>query len=45
MRFRFILRSLIAAIVAIRDALKHARISSSPYFWTMVGNPHERTVG
>jgi hypothetical protein len=32
-----------AAIVAIRDGLKDARTGNSPYFWTMVGNPHERT--
>jgi hypothetical protein len=43
MRFRFILQPLMAAIVATRDGLKDARAGRSPYFWTMVGNPHERT--
>ena len=43
MRFRFILQPLMVAIVAIRDGLKDARTGHSPYFWTMVGNPRERT--
>jgi hypothetical protein len=43
MRFRFILQPLMAAIVAIRDGLKDARSGRSPYFWTMLGNPRERT--
>jgi hypothetical protein len=43
MRFRFILQPLMAAIVAIRDGLRDARTGSEPYFWTMVGNPSERT--
>jgi hypothetical protein len=43
MRFRFILQPLMAAIVAIRDGLKDARSGGSPYFWTMLGNPRERT--
>jgi hypothetical protein len=43
MRFRFILQPLMVAIVAVRDGLKDARAGRSPYFWTMVGNPRERT--
>ncbi len=43
MRFRFILQPLMAAIVAIRHGLKDARTGRSPYFWTMMGTPGERT--
>src|SRR4051794_39217794 len=43
MRFRFILQPLMVAIVAIRHGLKDARTGRSPYFWTMLGNPRERT--
>ena len=43
MRFRFILQPLMVAIVAIRDGLKDARSGRSPYFWTMLGTPRERT--
>ena len=42
MRFRFILQPLMAAIVAIRNGLKDARIGNSPYFWTLVTDPRER---
>jgi hypothetical protein len=43
MRFRFILQPLMVAIVAIRHGLKDARAGRSPYFWTMLANPRERT--
>ena len=43
MRFRFILQPLMAAIIAIRDGLNDARTGRSPYFWTMLDNPCERT--
>jgi hypothetical protein len=43
MRFRFILQPLMVAIVAIRHGLHDARTGRSPYFWTMLGNPGERT--
>jgi hypothetical protein len=43
MRFRFILQPLMGAIVAIRAGLNDARTGNSPYFWTMVGDPRERT--
>src|SRR5207253_8028930 len=42
MRFRFILRPLMAAIVAFRHGLQDARTGRSPYFWTVLGNPRER---
>jgi hypothetical protein len=42
MRFRFILQPLMVAILAIRDGLKDARASRSPYFWAMLGNSPER---
>jgi hypothetical protein len=42
MRFRFILQPLMAAIVASLDGFKDARTGRSPYFWTMLGKPHER---
>jgi hypothetical protein len=42
MRFRFILQPSMAAIVAIRDGLKDARTSRSPYFMTVLRNPEER---
>jgi hypothetical protein len=42
MWFRFILQPLMAVIVAIRHGLNDARTGRSPYFWTMLGNPHER---
>ena len=43
MRFRFILQPLMAAIIAIHDGLKDAGTGNSSYFWTVVGNPRERT--
>jgi hypothetical protein len=43
MRFRFILQPSMAMIVAVRDGLKDAQTGRSPYFWTMLGNPRERT--
>ena len=42
MRFRFILQPLMVATIAIRHGLNDARTGRSPYFWTMLGNPHER---
>jgi hypothetical protein len=42
MRFRFILQPLMAAIAAILDGLKDARTGRSPYFWTMLDDPHGR---
>jgi hypothetical protein len=34
--FRFILQPSMAAIAAIHDGLKDARLGRSPYFWTVV---------
>jgi hypothetical protein len=42
MRFRFILQPLMAAIIAVRNGRRDARIGRSPYFWAMLGNSHER---
>src|SRR5215469_11649114 len=42
-RFRLFLQPLMAAIVAIRDGLKDARTGRSPYFWTVLRDPHRRT--
>lgn len=44
MRFRFILQPLMATAAAIHDGLKDARVGRSPYFWTMLNNPHERAA-
>ena len=42
MKFHFILQPLMAAIAAILDGLKDARTGRSPYFWTMLDDPHGR---
>jgi hypothetical protein len=42
MRFRFVLQPLMAAVVAIHDGRKDARIGRSPYFMTVLRNPQER---
>jgi hypothetical protein len=42
MRFRLILQPLMATLVAIRDGLADARIGRSPYFWTVLRDPHRR---
>jgi len=41
-RFRLILQPLMAALVAIRHGLKDARTGRSPYFWTVLRDPHRR---
>ena len=41
-RFRLVLQPLMAALVAIRDGLKDARTGRSPYFWTLLRDPHRR---
>jgi hypothetical protein len=40
--FRFIIQPTMAAILAIRDGVKDAQSSRSPYFWTVLMNPEER---
>lgn len=43
MTFRFILQPVMAAFAALRDGLKDARAGRSPYLWTVLANPAERT--
>lgn len=40
--FRFILQPIMAAIAALLDGLKDAKLGRSPYFWTILTNPQER---
>jgi hypothetical protein len=42
MAFRFILQPAMAALAAIHDGIKDARLGRSPYFWTVLSNPRER---
>jgi hypothetical protein len=44
MRFRFILQPLMAIIAAILHGRQDAQRGRTPYFWTMLRNPQERTV-
>lgn len=44
MAFRFILQPLMAAAVATAHGFKDARTGRSPYFWTMLREPQERTA-
>jgi hypothetical protein len=39
---RFIVQPLVAAIFAVRDGLKDARQSRTPYFWTILSDPAQR---
>jgi hypothetical protein len=41
MAFRFLLQPAMAAISAIHDGLKDASLGRSPYFWTVLHDPHE----
>lgn len=41
--FRFVLQPTMAAIAAILDGIKDAHTGRSPYFWTVLSNPAERT--
>ena len=43
MKFRLVLQPCMAAFFAIRSGLADAKTGKSPYFWTMVSDPHERT--
>jgi hypothetical protein len=36
MAFRFVLQPVMAALFAIRDGLRDARVGRSPYFWTIL---------
>jgi hypothetical protein len=42
MTFRFILQPAMAAVAALHDGIKDARLGRSPYFWTIMHNPEER---
>jgi hypothetical protein len=42
MAFRFILQPLMAAIAAILHGRRDARAGRTPYFWTVMSEPHER---
>lgn len=42
MTFRFFLQPTMAAIAAVIDGIKDARTGRSPYFWTVLTDPHER---
>jgi hypothetical protein len=42
MMFRFILQPAMAAVAALHDGIKDARLGRSPYFWTIMHNSHER---
>jgi hypothetical protein len=42
MTFRFIVQPMMAAIAAIKDDRKDARLGRPPYFWTMLRQPGER---
>ncbi len=43
MTFRFILQPVMAAIAAAADGFNDARFSRSPYLWTVLSNPAERS--
>jgi hypothetical protein len=43
MTFRFFLQPTMAAIAALHDGLKDARLGRSPYFWTVLLDPEERS--
>jgi hypothetical protein len=42
--FRFVLQPVMAVTMAIRDGIKDAGTGRSPYFWTVLTNPAERTA-
>ena len=41
MTFRFILQPLMAAVAALLDGIKDARLGRSPYLWTVLTNAQE----
>lgn len=43
MTFRFVLQPAMAALAALHDGIKDARLGHSPYFWTIVYDPQRRT--
>lgn len=42
MAFRFVLQPVMAAIAAVIDGLKDARLGRSPYFWTIIRDSQKR---
>ncbi len=42
MTFRFILQPIMAAIAALHDGIKDAKLGRSPYFWSLLTDPSER---
>jgi hypothetical protein len=40
--FRFILQPTMAAIAAVHDGRRDARLGRTPYFWTMLHEPRKR---
>jgi hypothetical protein len=42
MSFRFILQPTMAALAALHDGIKDARLGRSPYFWTVLSDPAKR---
>ncbi len=43
MRFRFVLQPAMAAIAALRDGVEDAKLGRSPFIWTLLNSPSERT--
>ncbi len=43
MTFRFILQPTMAAVAALHDGVKDARLGRSPYFWTVLTQPEKRS--
>jgi hypothetical protein len=44
MSLRFLLQPTMALIAAIKDGVKDAKTGRSPYFWTVLREPAERTA-
>jgi hypothetical protein len=42
MTFRFILQPVMAAVAALHDGVKDARVGRAPFFWTVLSNHAER---
>src|ERR1700733_4745065 len=42
LHFRFILQPAMAAIFAVIDGVKDAKLGRPPYFWAVVSNPEQR---
>ncbi len=41
---RFLLQPAVSTTLAIRDGIRDARTGRSPYFWTMVSDPAQRSA-